>query len=194
MPPVRELPPHYQEALHYVLTEGRRLLWLNVASLIPIVLSLMGMAGWWVLVSRLRGDVPEVSGSIPWWLGLIAIFVIVLPLHELFHGLAIQSMGHRARYGMKLNVGVLYATADGALFRRNEYTVVAFAPLVGITLVGMALMLILPGELAYYVAIGVVLNAGGAIADVWSALLIQRFPPSALIRDEEDGFRVFVPA
>jgi hypothetical protein len=95
------------------------------------------------------------------------------------------------RYGLKLNVGVLYATADQALFRRNEYIVVALAPLIGITLLSMILMLIAPGWLAYYLAIGVALNAGGAVADVWSAVLLLRFPTRALVRDEEDGFRIY---
>ena len=191
MTPIRELPPQYCEALHYVLTEGRRLLWLNIAALVPTVLAVVAMAGWWVLVRQLRGGEPETAVTIPWWLGIPAVFVTFLPLHELLHGLAIQSFGHRARYGFKLNVGVLYATADQALFRRNEYIVVALAPLIGITLLSMLLMVFVPGGLAYYVAIGVVLNAGGAIADVWSAFLLLRFPASALVRDEEDGFRVY---
>ena len=54
------------------------------------------------------------------------------------------------RYGAKLSKGVLYATADNALFRRNEYLAIALAPLVGITLVVMVLMVVAPQGLAYY--------------------------------------------
>lgn len=191
MTPIRELPADYTEALHYVLTEGRRLLWLNVAALVPLVIALLGMAVWWVVVMQLRAGQAEVEGSLPWWVGIIGIFVIVLPLHELIHGIAIQSLGHRARYGFKPSVGVLYATADGALFRRNEYVVIALAPLIVITLLGMGLMLIAPGWLAYTIAMGVVLNAGGAIGDIWSVVLTLRYPASALVRDEGDGFRIY---
>lgn len=191
MPPIHELPPNYRESLHYVLTEPTRIVRLNVAALLPLLLGILAMAGWWALIAPVRPMTGNASFSLPWWLGVIAIFLIVLPVHELFHGLAIQALGHRARYGIKLDKGVLYATADRALFRRNEYIVVALAPIVGITLLGMALMLALPEGLVYYIALGVAFNAGGAVGDLWATLVVLRYPTSALIRDEEDGFRIF---
>ena len=77
------------------------------------------------------------------------------------------------------------------MFRRNEYIAVALAPLTGITLLGMTLMLALPDALVYYAALGVAFNAGGAVGDLWAAVIVLRFPADALVRDEEDGFRVF---
>jgi hypothetical protein len=131
------------------------------------------------------GHLPE---EIPAWLGLI-IILLVLPLHELFHGLFITRFGHKARYGFKMTV--LYATADGAFFRRNEFIQIALAPLILISTVGLILMLFFPPRLAQWVALGVVVNAAGAIGDIWMTAVALRFDSSALIQDEEDCMRVF---
>lgn len=191
--PIHELPPGYHELRHVRLTEDRLLLWLNLLSVIPIVGMIGLMAVWWVLVSF--GRAPETApAAVPWWLALIAAIVIVLPLHELLHGLTITYFGQHVRYGAKFSKGVIYATADKALFRRNEYLAVALAPLVGITLLVMALMVIVPQWLAYYCGIAAVLNAGGAIGDLWSVGVLWRYPSRSLVRDEADGFRIYAPS
>ena len=189
--PIHELPSAYHEVRHVQLTEDRFLLWLNILSVIPIIGMIALMAVWWVVVSWRR--VPEPVLPVPWWLALIAAIVIVLPLHEFLHGVTIARFGQRVRYGAKLSKGVLFATADNALFRRNEYLAVALAPLVGITLLVMMLMAIVPQWLAYYCGIAAVLNAGGAIGDLWSVGILWRYPVRALVRDEADGFRIYVP-
>lgn len=191
MPPIHELPAEYHETLHYRLTDKRTLFWLNIAALVPLLLGVVWMAIWWSVVNPLRVVQTEGQIEIPWWLGTIAVFVIVLPLHEVIHGLGIQLCGHQARYGVKLNLGVLYATAEQALFRRNEYLFVALAPLLVITVIGMALVIVLPTSIGYYVSIGVALNAGGAIGDLWSVVILLRYPATALVRDEGDGFRIY---
>jgi hypothetical protein len=187
--PIQELPPDYQEIRHVVLTEPKLLLWLNILALVPLLAMVIVMGWWWVLIAR--GLSPGGTVDVPWWIAVIAILLVVLPLHELLHGITIGAIGHRVRYGAKLSKGVLYATAENALFRRDEYLGVALAPLVAITLGAMALMVVVPQWLSYYVAIGAVLNAGGAIGDLWSVGILLRYPASVLVRDEADGFRIY---
>jgi hypothetical protein len=170
-----------------MLTEPKLLLWLNILALVPLLAMVILMGWWWALIGRSPGG----NVDVPWWIAVIAILLVVLPLHEFLHGAAITAIGHRVRYGAKLSKGVLYATAENALFRRNEYLAVALAPLVGITLLAMALMLVVPQGFAYYLAIGAVLNAGGAIGDLWSVGVLLRYPASVLVRDESDGFRIY---
>ncbi len=189
--PVRALPADYAEVRHVSLTEGRRLLWLNLLSLLPLVAALLVMAVWTVLVAPIRANVPPTDFELPWWLGVLLVLVIVLPLHELIHGIAITLTGHPATYGIKLEKGVLYATSDGALFRRDEYLFVALAPLIGITLLCFGLSLASPEWLYGLLVMAVVLNAGGAVGDLWSVAVLLRYPRRALVRDEQDGFRVF---
>ena len=189
--PIHELPPGYDEVRHVRLTEDRLLFWLNILSVIPIVAMVVVMAVWWAVVSI--GREPQPDTPVPWWAALVVAIVVVLPLHELLHGVTIAYFGQRVRYGAKLSKGVLYATADQALFRRNEYLTVALTPLVGITLLVMVLMAFVPQWLAYYCGIAAVLNAGGAIGDLWSVGVLWRYPAAALVRDEADGFRIYLP-
>jgi len=53
------------------------------------------------------------------------------------------------------------------------------------------LMLFFPPRLAQWIALGVVVNAAGAIGDLWMTAVALRFDSSALIQDEEDCMRVF---
>jgi hypothetical protein len=192
MVPVHELPSGYRETLHFVLTEGRRVLWLNLMALVPIVIAIIVVTGWWIIIAPIRIDQTDFQLPIPLWLGAVVTFILILPIHELLHGIAIQFVGHHARYGMDLSKGVLYATADQALFRRNEYIFVALAPFIGITLAGMALLIVVPSSLTIYISLAIVLNAGGAIGDLWTVFIILHYPSSALVRDEGDGFRVYI--
>lgn len=190
--PIHTLPAGYHEVHYVLLTEDSLLLRLNLLAFIPLAAVFVLMALWWVIASL--GRPPTPAPEIPWWLALIVITVVVLPLHELVHGLVIAGLGQRVRYGAKLSKGVLFATAENALFRRNEYLAVALAPFVVITLGVMGLMLIAPQWLAYYLAIAAVLNAGGAIGDLYAVAVVRRYPPATLVRDEADGFRLYAPA
>jgi hypothetical protein len=113
-------------------------------------------------------------------------------VHEWFHGLAIIYFGHKVRYGMKLSKGVLYATAGGALFWRNQYIAIALSPLVGISLLVFVGMLFAPEPLAIWIAMIGTLNAVGAIGDLWMTFFLLRYATDVIVRDEEDGMRIFV--
>lgn len=192
MRPIHELPPGYREVYHLVLLRPGTALLVNLLALLPLAAALLLMAGWWSVVLRLRGAFPG-GPEVPLWLGLIVVLLVVLPLHEGLHGLAIRWVGHRPRYGLLLSKGALYATADNALFPRNVFIVIALAPLVGITLLGMLLMLVLPDGLGYYAALAVVLNAGSAIGDLWMVRVVLRYSSAALVRDEADSLRLYLP-
>jgi hypothetical protein len=186
MPALRHLPDGYAETQHIVLTEPGTYLRLNLLALIPMGIALLLMAIWSALLpASSSGAGPE------WWLSVVLVLVLVLPLHELIHGVAIQRIGHRVRYGIRLDKGVLFATADDALFRRGEYIFVALLPLVAITLAGMALLPLVPDGWRWTLVIGVVLNAGGAVGDVWSVWVLLRHPPGVIVRDEGDSFRIY---
>lgn len=186
--PVHELPADYVEVEHLVLTARWNYLLLNLLALVPLAIGLIAMAFWWALVMRVRGPMPGPDVSL--WARLV-ILLAVLPLHEWLHGVAIQRAGHKPRYGWKPSKMVLYATADNALFRRSEFLIVALAPLVGLTLLGMTLIAVLPDSLGYYVALAVMVNASSAIGDIVMVGALLRYPPSVLVRDEEDGIRIY---
>jgi hypothetical protein len=187
MTPIRQLPPDYREVRSITLTERGLLLRLNLLALLPMAAALALMIGWTAVI-------PAGSGAdegAPWWLNVILTLLIVLPLHELLHGAAIRLTGHRPRYGIKLAQGVLYATADGAYFRRREYIFIALTPLAAITLLGLILMpLVAPGW-RMLIVMAVVLNAGGAVGDLWSVWMLRRFSEDTLIQDRGDSFSIY---
>jgi len=191
--PVTALPASYREAHYMSVNERGVLLWLNIFSLVPLVISGLIVFGTLIIYHGELGGVLVIHAlpdNIPTWMGFIVILA-VLPLHEWVHGLVIRRFGHQPRYGVKWLV--LFATSDGALFRRNEFIQVALAPLVLITVAGGIVMPFLPMGFAYWLGLGIVVNAAGAIGDLWMTAVVLRFEPSALIRDEEDSMRIFAP-
>lgn len=192
--PITILPDNYREAHYISINQRGMLLWLNVMSLIPLVVGGLLIFGVWLVYHEELGGPLAINAlpeNVPSWLGLVLV-LLVLPLHELMHGLAIQHYGHRPRYGFKLMV--LFATSDGAYFRRGEFIRVALAPLVLISAAGLVVMVFLPKDLGYWVALAATLNAAGAIGDLWMTAVALRFDRSALIRDEEDSMRIFTQA
>lgn len=188
---MNELPPNYREVEHLVLLAPGKILLINVLALIPLSVAFVWMAAWWSVVSRFRS--PQPGGTdVVWWVWVLVVLVISIPLHEGLHGLAIRWAGYKPRYGVMWRKGAFYATADNALFPRNAFIVTALAPIVGITLLGMILVAFVPDAIGYYIALGVIINAANSIGDLWMTAVVVRYPPDALVRDEADSIRIYI--
>jgi hypothetical protein len=195
---IHQLPANYQEVRCFVATDAGILFTLNVLAFGLLVLGFGAMLGWIALTQRFNLWWPLVDSQnvSSWllWLGVIAVF----PLHEWVHGIAIRYTGHKPRYGListpvwKLKIPVaLYATADDAYFRRDEFILITLLPLIMITVLGMLLLSIVGTSLAWYVILAVSLNAGGAVGDLWMAAIVLRYLPDVLVKDEADRIRIF---
>lgn len=190
--PIRELPPGYQQTAHLVLTSPQVLGKLVIYSVIGLVIAIIGTLLWASILPSLRP--PQLDPAPPFIHGsILTIFIAIatLILHEGIHGVAILWTGHKPRFGMMIEYGILYATADGAYFRRREFIIIALAPLVVLTFGGMLLMLLLPPAYAVALGFGIVVNGSGAVGDVWMTALVLRCPPGTLVRDEADSIRIF---
>ncbi len=189
--PVRIIPAGYREVHYLKLTQTSLLIWLNLLSLIPLVMSGLLVFGLLLVYHEELGAVLVIDAlpdTLPMLPGLV-LTLLVLPLHEWIHGQMIKHVGHEPRYGVKWMV--LFATSKGGVFRRNEFIDVALAPLVVITSAGIVLMLFLPLGLAQWVGLAIVMNAAGAIGDLWMTVVALRYDRSVLVRDEEDSMRIF---
>lgn len=135
------------------------------------------------------------SGSPLVVIGLIAgnllAYVAILPLHEGVHALIIVLLGGRPTFGLKLPFAA-YCTAPNQLFTRNGYAAVALAPLILISLAGIALIWLAP-NIAAYTLFGLAGNASGAVGDLAAARRILALPRDALIADTASGFIAYVP-
>lgn len=131
------------------------------------------------------------GGQIVFWLLINSIsYVLVLPLHELLHGIAFTFWGGRPYYGTKLPLA-LYCSAKEQVFPRNYYLVIGLAPLVIITLAGLVITLLAP-TFSPYILFAIVGNISGAAGDLWVVRRLLRLPPSALIEDMETGYHAWI--
>jgi hypothetical protein len=130
------------------------------------------------------------SGALP----LIAVSIGVLLLHEAVHGIAFRFYGGRTQFGVALVqkiLPVLYCTAPGYFFTRLQFTVIILAPLVAISIAGIAMMPFVSTGLLLVVPLAI--NFGGAVGDIWFVGLILRREPGTMIEDLKDGLRFHRP-
>jgi len=187
------LPDDYQERLHFQVTARGRILRLNLAAIALMLFWGVVILGLWFVYHGTL-NAPFVIESLPTTLSSLAVIVIlvaVLGLHEWVHGLAMRYFGHKPRYGIKPLKGVLYATADGAYFWRNQYITVALAPFAVITPLAIIIGFLFPADASLIWMGAAILNATGAIGDFWMSYIAAKYPKDALFQDVEDGMRVF---
>ncbi len=165
-------------------------------ALLSLVMFVGGALGFGVLniaAYLWRGGASPFAGGL-WaillWLACnIASYVVILPLHELIHGLAFGFWGGRPHFGAKLPLA-LYCGARNQMFRRNHYVVIGLAPLVVITLAAVIGTLFFPVA-ASYVILASVGNFAGAAGDLWSVVRILRYPAHVCVEDTETGFTLW---
>ena len=185
------LPENYHEVLSWTIKENpRRLILLQIFS-IPLLI------GSGLFFSRLAFSLGGLPSSLGFGLAEIGITVITMlltiVLHELAHGIAMQRFGARPRYGALWKQAMFYATAPGYAFRRNDYIQVALAPFLILSLLAILGIWILSGTFWVVVlAIAGVINASGAVGDLWITTIVLRYPATAYVIDEKDGIRVFL--
>lgn len=69
-------------------------------------------------------------------LSLVFSFTLLIPIHELLHGLALKITGARnVHYGGYLRKFIFYAEADRHVMNKSQFTFVALTPLITVKLV-----------------------------------------------------------
>ena len=162
-------------------------------NILGLMLVVAGFIGFGILAVVLSGETTlEMGlGSFP-ILGLMLIATLVL--HELVHGAALLLFGAKPQFGFALIQRILpvaYCTSPGYWFTRGQFFVVALAPVVGMSIVGVVLMPI--GDLAAWMVIPLAINLGGGIGDLWMAGMLLRRPADVMIEDLRDGLRFHEP-
>lgn len=165
-------------------------------SLLGFLVSFGAFSGLYVVATGLSPSFQLAPAGIAWWTGalnalafVILATIIVLP-HEWIHGLLIRYYGGEPRYGVGLAYFILpfaYATTDHR-FARDQYIVVLLAPLVGMTLVGVPVMILFDWG---WLVLPLAANAGGAIGDLWMTLTLLGFPSRVSVEDHKSGFKIY---
>lgn len=196
MEPTRTLPEGYVQTGSLDLLKNLKLMiWMNVGGLLLLAVTL---AMWVWLAVQLRG--PEVWGALGfsisaesglvWIFGLIGVVVAMLLLHEAVHGVFFWLFtGQRPVFGIGL--GYAYAAAPGWYLPRLKYLWVGISPLVVISLVGTALMAVVPVAWLPWLILLMAGNASGAVGDLVVAGWLLTQPPTCLAEDRGDSIRLF---
>ena len=122
----------------------------------------------------------------------VALFAGTLVLHELIHGAFMSKYGGKPSYGAGiayLILPYLYATTK-TVFPRNRFIVTAIAPLVVISLVAIGIMAAFP-SIAHWMFIPFVVNASGAVGDLWMIRNVLRYPKHVLLEDRKNELIIY---
>ncbi len=194
IPATGVLPNDYQEVLSWKVTgKPRRVIALNVVGIFLFIIFGMIFSSLAISLGKLPSDgnfrlgLGEISLAIA---GILLTFV----LHELTHGLVMQMFGARPNYGIIWKGLMLYATSPGYAYRRNNYVVIALAPFIFISTLVVLGMWMLQGTV-WVALLGIcgIVNASGAVGDMWIVIIVLRYVATAYVMDERDGIRVFLP-
>lgn len=124
---------------------------------------------------------------------VLALMFVTIVVHEGIHGLGFILLA-KVRPIFAFRGVYAYAAAPDWFIPRDPYLVIGLAPFVGISLVGVALMAIVPAAWIAPLVLVCVVNATGAIGDLWVAVLLLQQPPEALSNDTGDEIKIYAPA
>jgi hypothetical protein len=198
MPATQTLPSDFHPIGTFDLKNNpQALLQLNILGFV-----LFAISAWvfWYALQAIRPDearfgltigFSNLNGIIQAILAVIAVTAGMIVLHEAAHGLFFW-LFTRSRPIFAFRVVYAYAAAPTWYIPKGQYLVVALAPLVLLSLLGVALMAILPSEWFMLLLLFLVSNASGAIGDLWVVgwLLRQSAPCYAL--DQGDAVTLYV--
>lgn len=123
-----------------------------------------------------------------WWILLVVASLASLALHELVHAFFFRQFappGSRVTFGSNLEMGMIYASAEGIIYTRDQYLVIALAPSIVVSLLIMALGMGLRWPL--WTIIVVTAHLAGCSGDWGYVRAIRRNPAIAYCEDTSYG-------
>jgi hypothetical protein len=210
MKQITQLPEHFVERGSVDLAKNFKLLiWLQIAALFAVILT-----GWLFinLTYILRPDSVQllslrsllgidtgdgftigISLSMFMLASLLIATVLMIILHEAVHGIAFWYFTRRRpTFGFK-GFYAYAASPKGVYLPRQEYIVVALAPLLLLSLLGVILIPLVPLNALPILVFFLIGNAAGAIGDVWVVGWLLREPPEILLQDRGDAVTTYGP-
>jgi hypothetical protein len=135
----------------------------------------------------------RISLSIYMLMSLLIATVLMIVLHEAVHGFTFWYFTRKKpTFGFK-GLYAFAASPKGTYLPRLQYFVVALAPLIFLSLAGIALIPILPLLALPTLVFFLIGNAAGAIGDVWVVAWLLREPPEILLQDRGDAVTCYGP-
>jgi len=121
----------------------------------------------------------------------VIVIVVMLLVHEGFHGLCFWIFT-KTRPLFAFKGFYAYAAAPEWYLPKGQYLITGLAPLVGITVICVALMFVLPAWWMAPLVWMLVMNTSGACGDLWMVYWLLRSPSDVLARDKGDVLEFYV--
>ncbi len=192
------LPEAYRPIGSFDLAKDFRLLvWMNVLGLGIYILSglLFIQILHWLRPAEagpaLTAGLGGLQNIVLTLVALVIIYAAVILLHEGLHGVFFWLFIHQ-RPVFAFKGAYAYAAAPDWYLPRDMYFVTAVAPLVGISLLGVAVFTFVPPAWFLPVLAVLVINAGGAAGDLWVAAWLLRQPPTCYANDRGDAITLYL--
>ena len=162
--------------------------WINLVGVALIVLGFVGHFGAWALPRSASGGRFGLTDVVV----VIAVTFVLMVVHELVHGLALLTLGHRPTFGRVDRVVVgLTTTAPGVRMSRRAFDYVALAPLVLLT--SATLSWAAYGPMGGAAVVPGAIHLGGCVGDLALVARASRTPQGSLIEDRQTGLRIHPP-
>ncbi len=199
------LPQGYSEHGRISLKKNKPLLlWLNVlavpwfllcALFFGVMTSLLRPLNFAILGSAFPLETPlgAVGAIAALFAAVVITLCVVLILHELTHGLFFW-LFTKSRPAFGFKGWYAYAAAPGWYLPRGQSLVVGAAPLILLSLLGEALLLLVPWAVVPWVLWGLIVNAGGAIGDLYMIARLMLAPRGAVVEASRGKMTWYVPA
>jgi len=185
----KTLPEGYTLNRTLDLRQTKNLILVNVLGVVLLIASWIGFAG---LANALHpgsmnfsissGNLGSAFLSL---LTFVIVIVVMLFVHEGFHGLCFWVFT-KTRPLFAFKGFYAYAAAPEWYLPKGQYLITGLAPLVGITVICVALMFVLPVWWMSPLVWMLVLNTSGACGDLWMVYWLLRLPSDVMSRDKGD--------
>jgi len=125
-------------------------------------------------------------------LSIVIVSIVVVIVHEAVHGLFFWLFTkQRPVFGFKW--AYAYAAAPEYYVPRGQFLVIGIAPLILISLVGLALFPVTPFVVTLILVLTLTMNAAGAIGDLYVVGWLLSRPASLVIQDSGDSMTIYGP-
>lgn len=172
----------YQE--HNLIEDKKAIRNLNLASLVLFLV-------FWVLGVVYETFGPHVYQRNYFWdfIVALAVFVPLVVLHELIHGLFFKAFQPEAKVRFGFKNGMAYATSPGTLYTPGQFAWISAAPFVILSTIGFVCLTFFP---FHWLMLVLVIHASACTGDFYWLYLIAISPKNTLIEDTDKGMTIWL--
>jgi len=189
--PTKKLPDDYLEIFALNLSINRKaLILINGFALLLLMIFGLIFADLFTTLRPKEFDQGNLWNSLKSLNTLLAI-VLMLILHEGTHAVFFWKFtGDKPKLGV--TAFYAYAAAPKWFIPKPQYVIIGLAPLILITVIGIAIVPIISPELLPYHFFLLMMNATGSAGDIYVVAKVSRYPKDILVKDLGDAFQIYV--